>query len=90
MAAAKEPTTTITIRVPESIRAQFDELAKATGRTRQYLALEALRRYSEVESWQVAQILDGIHAADVGDFAADEDVARVLNKYRTHLAEHAS
>lgn len=88
MATATEPTTTMTVRVPESLREQFDELAKTTGRTRQYLALEALRRYIEVESWQIARILEGIRAADAGDFATDEEVERVFTKYSAHRTEH--
>ncbi len=86
MATVTESTTTITVRVPERMRAQFDELAKTTGRTRQYLALEALRRYIEVESWQIAKILEGIRAADASDFATEEEVARVFNKYRSERA----
>jgi len=89
MATAAEPTTTITVRVPESLRARFDELAKTTGRTRQYLALEGLRRYIEVESWQVAKIMEGIRAADAGDFATEEEVERVVNKYRAPRTERA-
>lgn len=81
MSGASEPTTTITIRVPLSLRDQIDALAQAMGRNRQFVGLEALRRYVAVESWQVAQILEGIHAADAGDFATDEEMDAVFNKY---------
>ena len=50
MSVATEPTTTVTIRVPHSLRDQLDALAQAMGRNRQFLGLEALRRYVAVES----------------------------------------
>lgn len=90
MATATEPTTTVTIRVPRHMRDQLDELARATGRQRSYLACEALRQYLEVESWQIAQIQEGIRAADVGEFATPDDVVAVRNKYRVQRAERAS
>lgn len=84
MGVAPEPTAIITVRVPVSMRNQIEELAKAMGRNRQDLALEALRRYIAVESWQVAQIVKGIRAADADKFATDEEVEAVLNKYSAH------
>jgi RHH-type transcriptional regulator, rel operon repressor / antitoxin RelB len=90
MKTASEPTTTITIRVPERMREQFDALAKTTGRTRQYLALEGLRRYLETESWQIAKIMEGIRAADAGEFAEDDEVERVLTKYSAHRMDRVS
>ena len=76
-----EATTTITVRVPEGLRDEIDELAAAMGRNRQYVAVEALRRYVAVESWQVARIVEGIRAADAGEFASDEEVEAVFTKY---------
>lgn len=50
MSTATEPMTTISVRVPESMRDRIDALATATDRTRQDHALEALRRYIEAEA----------------------------------------
>jgi RHH-type transcriptional regulator, rel operon repressor / antitoxin RelB len=87
MATVTEPTTTLTIRVPQGMRDQLDDLARATGRQRSYLANEALRKYLEIESWQIAQIQEGIRAADSGDFATPEQVEAVRDKYQAHRAE---
>jgi len=76
-----EATTTITVRIPETLRDEIEALAAAMGRNRQYVALEALRRYVAVESWQVARIGEGIRAADAGKFAGDEEVEAVFTKY---------
>lgn len=47
MKTATEPMTTLSVRVPARMRDQFDALATATDRNRQYHAFEALRRYVE-------------------------------------------
>jgi len=74
----------ITVRVPESVRAQLDALAGATDRTRQYHALEALRQYIAAEAWIVAKVQEGIADADAGRFATPERIAAVLDKYAAH------
>ncbi len=83
MTATQEKTATITVRMPESLRDQLEKLAQATGRQRTYLALEAIRKYLEVESWQIAEIQEAIRRADAGEFATDEQVAAVREKFRT-------
>lgn len=50
MVASAEPMTTITVRVPASLRDRYGALAKSTDRNRRYSALEALRRYLESET----------------------------------------
>jgi len=87
--ADTEQTVTISVRVPESLRDQLNALAKATERPRHYLALDALRRYVEDETWVVARIQEGIRAADAGEFATPEQVAAVFNKYSVASTEYA-
>jgi len=74
--------TTMTVRMPESMRDQFDALAKATDRNRQYHALEAMRRYIEAEAWQVELIAERLRQLDAGDiaYASPERVAAVRAK----------
>ncbi len=78
----QEKTATVTVRMPESMKNRLEELARATGRQRTYLALEAIRTYLEVEAWQVAEIRGAIQRADAGEFATDERVAAVREKFR--------
>lgn len=72
---------TINVRVPEALYAQIEELARATARTKSFLAIEALKGYVESESWQVRDIRAGIEEADAGDFASAEEVAETFAKY---------
>ncbi len=82
MSTTQERTTTITVRMPESMKDQLEELARVTGRQRTYLALEAIRKYLEVEAWQIARIQEAIGRADSGEFATDEQVAAVRARFR--------
>ncbi len=74
-------TKTINVRLPEALYNQIEALAKATARTKSYLAIDALTNYVERESWQSRDIQEGIREADAGEFATDEQVKAVFAKY---------
>jgi len=74
-------TRTMNVRIPESLYGQIEELARATARTKSFLAVEALKGYVENESWQVRDIRAGIAEADAGDFASPEEVAETFAKH---------
>jgi RHH-type rel operon transcriptional repressor/antitoxin RelB len=46
----------MSVRLPDDLTTALADLATATGRTKSYLAIEALREYAERETWQVAKI----------------------------------
>ena len=71
---------TMSLRVPEDLAETLASLAKATGRTKSYLAVDALREYVEREAWQIAKIQKAVKEADAGDFASDEEVAALRAK----------
>lgn len=68
----------LTVRVADDMKDQMDALAEATGRTRSWIAAEAIRQYVDSESWQVAEIKRALIEADAGDFAEDEEMERVF------------
>lgn len=72
---------TINVRLPEALYDQIEALAKATARTKSFLAIDALTHYVESESWQIHDIHEGIKEADAGEFASDEQVKAVFDKY---------
>ena len=72
---------TINVRLPEALYEQIEELAKATARTKSFLAIDALTNYVKSESWQIRDIHEGIKEADAGEFATDEQVKAVFAKY---------
>lgn len=81
MAATAEPTTTITARIPTAVRADLDALARATGRNRNALVHEALRRFIDTERWQIALVTERLRQADAGDFATDDEMAELYAEF---------
>ncbi len=76
MPQPKQETATVSVRLPLQTRERLEQLAAVTGRTKSYLAAEALRDYIEREAWQVAAIQEGVAAADRGEFASEDEVRR--------------
>lgn len=73
--------TNFTIRLDGTLKRTLDKLAKATGRSRAFLAQDALRQYLEEQSWQVAEIKKAVKEADAGDFATDTEFDATLSKW---------
>ena len=83
MSATTDPRTTLAIRLPASLKAELGALARATGRNRNALVEEAIRRLIAVEQWQIADIEAGLREAEAGDFATLEEMDQLWSKYRT-------
>ncbi|HVA93035.1 MAG TPA: ribbon-helix-helix protein, CopG family [Chloroflexota bacterium] len=67
-------TIVLSSRVPLDTKTALDQLAKATGRTRNTLVQEALRRFIEQQRWQIGEIEAGIREADAGVFVSDAEM----------------
>jgi predicted transcriptional regulator len=67
--------TTLSLRVPKEIITQLGQLAEATGKSRNFIAIQAMQDFIAREAWQVAEIRKGLLEADAGDFATDEEIA---------------
>jgi RHH-type transcriptional regulator, rel operon repressor / antitoxin RelB len=59
--------TTLTVRVGSDAKRRLERLAKRTGRSRSFLAAEAINEYLAVNEWQVAGIKQAIASLDRGD-----------------------
>ena len=73
--------TTLTLRLPDELKAKLDNLAEATERSRSWLAQAAIREYIRLNEWQISETRDGVREADAGDFASEEEVRAVRNKW---------
>ncbi len=73
--------TTMTIRLEPELKQRLDQLAKATHRSKSFLAAEALRDFIELNEWQIQEITDAIKEADHDDFASDKEVNKVIAKW---------
>ena len=70
------------IRLDDEMLAKLDALAADTDRSRNWIAAKAIQDYVELNAWQIQRIKEGIAEADRGEFATDEEVAAVFNKYK--------
>lgn len=71
----------MSMRLPAALSEQLGQLADATGRTKSYLAVQAIQDFVDREAWQVAEIKQALIEADAGDFATDEEVQAVFKKW---------
>ena len=73
--------TSMSMRLPAELANRLGALAEATGRTKSFLAVQAIQDFVEREAWQVAEIKKGLAEADAGDFASDEENAALDAKW---------
>jgi len=64
------------LRLPKDTKSRLEELSQATGRTKAYLALDAIEKYLDTEAWQISAIQQGIKDIDEGHFVSVEDVKK--------------
>jgi RHH-type rel operon transcriptional repressor/antitoxin RelB len=75
------PSTTFTIRVEPEVKKRLEKLAKSTGRTRSFLAAEALSEYLDVNEWQVAAVRRAMASLDRGDGVPHQEVKDWINSW---------
>lgn len=66
--------TTFTVRVAPAVKKRLENLARSTGRSRSFLAAEALSEYLDVNEWQVAGVRQAISSLDRGKGVPHEQV----------------
>jgi ribbon-helix-helix protein domain-containing protein len=64
------------LRIPKGTKEKLEELAKATGRTKAFLAIEAIEKYLDLESWQISAIQKGLSDIDNGKHVSIDDVKK--------------
>jgi predicted transcriptional regulator len=72
----------LSMRLSDDLVKKLEDLAEATGRSKSYLAAQAIRDFLDRESWQIAETTQALREADAGDFASDEEVAAVSEKWK--------
>lgn len=74
--------TTVTLRLEDAVKDKLEKLAESTHRSRSFLAAEAIKAYVDSNEWQINEIHAALQEADAGDFATQEEVNAVVNKWR--------
>ncbi|MBV0844248.1 CopG family ribbon-helix-helix protein [Serratia liquefaciens] len=70
----------MSVRLSEDLSEQLEALAKATGRTKSFLAGQAIRDFINREAWQIAETQQAIIEADKGDFVSDDEMEARFKK----------
>ena len=65
---------TLSIRVDSAQKKRLEALAKSTGRSRSYLAADAIDAYLDVNEWQVTGVKNAIKSIDANGGVAHADV----------------
>jgi len=81
MSTTTSTTAAVTIKISQEIKDGLEALANTTGRDKDSLAQEALHRYLETESGQIAKIQRAIEAADAGHYVTDEEMQQVWAEF---------
>jgi len=74
------PSMPITTRLDKDVSEKLERLARATRRSKSFLVAEAVDKYLREQEWQVEAIKKGLSQAEIGQFAADEDVRAFFRK----------
>ena len=75
---------TVTLDIPDELQARVDAIARRSGLSASQVVADALDKGYSLE-WQerfLDKVAAGVVAADQGDFARDDEIAQVLDKYR--------
>ena len=65
---------TFTVRVDSDIKKRLEKLAKSTGRSRSFLAAEAIGEFVDINEWQIAGIKAAMQSLDRGESIPHEQV----------------
>ena len=71
----------MTIRLEPELKSRLDKLSKATHRSKSFLAAVAVREFIELNEWQIQELKAAIIETDANDFASQQDVDTVFNKW---------
>ena len=80
-------TLTVSARIDNITAQNLEKLAKATKRSKSYLAGEAIQAYIEKQLWQIEAIKKGIEEADKGNFASERDMKKTFKKWKVNINE---
>jgi RHH-type transcriptional regulator, rel operon repressor / antitoxin RelB len=69
--------TTVSVRIDSASKKRLEKLAKSTGRSRSFLAAEAINEFLDLNVWQVAGIQKAISSLDGGEGGSTRACPRV-------------
>ena len=81
--------TTFTVRVATAAKQRLEKLAKSAGRSRSFLAAEAIEAYLDVNEWQVAGIKKAMASLDRGEGIPHREVKDLVSSWTDEKTRRA-
>jgi predicted transcriptional regulator len=72
---------TFTVRVDSAVKKRLEKLAKNTGRSRSFLAAEAIGDYVDINEWQIDGIKNAMASMDRGEGVAHNEVKKWVRSW---------
>ena len=76
-------TARVSVRIDPVIKKRLEKLAKSTGRSRSFLAAEAINEYLDLNEWQVAGIQKALASLDRGEGLPHQRVKQWVNSWNS-------
>jgi RHH-type rel operon transcriptional repressor/antitoxin RelB len=76
-------TDAFSVRVDRSTKSRLEKLAKSTGRSRSFLAAEAIDAYLDTNEWQISGITTALSSFDRGKGIPHQRVKQWLRSWET-------
>jgi RHH-type rel operon transcriptional repressor/antitoxin RelB len=76
-------TATITMRVRNALKKRLEKMARSTGRSRSFLATEAISAYLDDNEWQVSGILAALSSLDRGEGVPHKRIRQWVASWET-------
>lgn len=73
--------TTVSVRIDLAAKKRLEKLAKSTGRSRSFLAAEAINDYLDLNEWQVAGVQKAAASLDRGEGIPHERVKEWVSSW---------
>ena len=71
----------LSVRVDAAVKKRLEELAKHSGRSKSFLAGEAIAAFVQAEEWQLGEIQRGLKELDAGQAVSHERVSAWLRSW---------
>ena len=71
----------MSVRLPDEVEQQLGQLAQSTGRTKSWLANQAIKDYLAREAWQISEVEAALREADAGDFVSEKEMMAKFNRW---------
>ncbi|WP_419779887.1 CopG family ribbon-helix-helix protein [Maridesulfovibrio sp.] len=75
------PQSSTSFRTDPETLSSLDEIAKDMGRSRNWVLNKAIKDFIEYQKWFKDQVQEGLEAADKEEFATDEEINDLFNRF---------